>query len=950
MSNINKIRNAGLHALGALALGALALPAAAQGQADGGTGAEKELEVIVVTARKREEKLTDVVGSVTALTEERLRDLNIESIDDVAKFTPGLSFSKAFGRATERPVIRGAANILAGTAAHAESGASYYVNGVYFQGDIQSLDPNLLQRVEVLKGPQSASYGRNAYAGAVNFVFKDLVGEDFDASVKAGLGLFGEGSDRTELTASVRAPLGDNFGVMASFRSYDYGGEYENRVTGETIGNEGTTAITFGWQWKTDNHNLRMYLLTNTDEDGTRALALQRSDMNNCYPGFRSNVIRSPAADGSQGRGTEISPVPDNPFQYFCGVVQALDYVRLNDAPIPTVDPGAGNRADDAATPFSGVERDRTVTMLQYTYDFGGPGTLDVNVGLRSEELTTGSDSDHWDLQFYSAGAGNPPEDDDYPLRRSFFQFGGVDEYDDTSIEVRFTSNQEEALRWSAGFFNYSWSRTAKSYDWLYDWQTVERTITGTVDASNPRACNSRASITTDCYTDGDLSVDYLGLGFTPVVDDYDLSNLAIFGSVEYDLNDAHTVGFEARWASEDKGLRDISYEDKNPATDSVETQLPVHPSDFTTGTRAIPVSEVATVLSKEDTQTFDSITYRLSYRWRYSDNGSFYASYATGNKPGGVNNAEATRQMFADFEEEESTNIEVGAKHTMLNGRLYLAGSYFINDITKFQLTTPLSDPFGLIASAVSNQGDAEVSGFELEVRALIGDIMDLGFAFTSINPEITEGCDPFHYILTSGGYLYGDATTPGHTLYDAIRNPGGTRRPGSLDGATCDIAGKQIPLTSDTQWAVDANWAMPLNNLLLTWGGNIAFESSKFAQVHNGMETGDATEIGVHVGITNAAETWAVRLIGTNITDEDAPVALTRWADYGQGTPCNFSPSAPCSSISSTEFEAAQQAHLQGHAAFRTSSTADLGSPRGPFMSLRQRSRWVVNFTYNF
>ena len=595
MSNIDKIRKAGLHALGALALGALALPAAAQGQADGGTGADKELEVIVVTARKREEKLTDVVGSVTALTEDRLRDLNIESIDDVAKFTPGLSFSKAFGRSTERPVIRGAANILAGTAPHAESGASYYVNGVYFQGDIQSLDPSLLQRVEVLKGPQSATYGRNAYSGAVNFVFKDLVGDDFDASVKAGLGLFGEGSDRTELTASVRAPLGDNFGVMASFRSYDYGGEYENRVTGETIGNEGTTAITFGWQWKTDNQNLRMYLLTNTDEDGTRALALQRSDQNNCYPGFRANIIRTAVPTDPQLRGTVAATENrNNPYQYYCGEVQALDYVRLNDAPISTADPGADNRATDSTAPFSGVERDRTVTMVQYSYDFGDTGTLDVNVGLRSEELTTGSDSDHWDLQFYNASAGNPPEDDSYPLLRSFFQFANLDEFDDTSIEVRFTSNQEEALRWGAGFFNYSWTRTQRYIDWLYDWQTTSRTITGTLaDASDPTACSN--SVTNNCYRDSgrsDRSVDYLGLGLTPVVDTYELSNLAIFGNVEYDLSDAHTVGFEARWATEDKMLHDV---------DDID-QAPIHPTDFTTGTRVLQVSELGTFVSKEDT------------------------------------------------------------------------------------------------------------------------------------------------------------------------------------------------------------------------------------------------------------------------------------------------------------------------------------------------------------
>ena len=113
------------------------------------------LEEVVVTARKREESLQDVPLPVTALTEADIDNRQLSSLDDVAKFTPGLVFSRTFGRATERPVVRGLASILAGTNASVETGVAYFVDGVYYPGDIQNLDMNDVARVEVIRGPQS---------------------------------------------------------------------------------------------------------------------------------------------------------------------------------------------------------------------------------------------------------------------------------------------------------------------------------------------------------------------------------------------------------------------------------------------------------------------------------------------------------------------------------------------------------------------------------------------------------------------------------------------------------------------------------------------------------------------------------------------------------------------------------------------------------------------------
>ena len=78
--------------------------------------------------------------------------------------------------------------------------------------------------------------------------------------------------------------------------------------------------------------------------------------------------------------------------------------------------------------------------------------------------------------------------------------------------------------------------------------------------------------------------------------------------------------------------------------------------------------------------------------------------------------------------------------------------------------------------------------------------------------------------------------------------------------------------------------NFDYTLGAMALFGNLNANFESSKFAQVHNGMETGDALEIGLTLGLRG--DNWTVKLFGKNLNDEDAPVALTRWGDYGQGS----------------------------------------------------------------
>lgn len=160
------------------------------------------IEEVTVTARRREESLQEVPVSVAVVDAAAIENRGLQSIDDIARFTPGLSFSKAFGRATERPVIRGLGNVLAGVQFGVESGAAYFVDGVYYPGDLQGLNLNDLERVEVIKGPQSALYGRNSYSGAINFVTKSPT-QEMTGDVRL---LFAEDGEQ-DLRASISGPL-----------------------------------------------------------------------------------------------------------------------------------------------------------------------------------------------------------------------------------------------------------------------------------------------------------------------------------------------------------------------------------------------------------------------------------------------------------------------------------------------------------------------------------------------------------------------------------------------------------------------------------------------------------------------------------------------------------------------------------------------------------------------
>lgn len=126
-----------------------------------------QVDDVVVTARKREERLQDVPIAVTAVSGDTLEREQINLVKDVAALTPGLNISSdAVGRAFLS--IRGVGTTLIDTV---QPGVGIFIDGIYQPNTSYLNSPVVdVERIEVLRGPQGTLFGNNTLGGAINVI------------------------------------------------------------------------------------------------------------------------------------------------------------------------------------------------------------------------------------------------------------------------------------------------------------------------------------------------------------------------------------------------------------------------------------------------------------------------------------------------------------------------------------------------------------------------------------------------------------------------------------------------------------------------------------------------------------------------------------------------------------------------------------------------------------
>ncbi|MBT5239370.1 MAG: TonB-dependent receptor [Rhodospirillaceae bacterium] len=207
---------------------AIAMPASAQ---------QISLEEIVVTARKRSESLMDIPLTVSAFSSADIEQAGYTTITDLVEAVPGVTYGsfEAEGRG-DSASFRG---VSTNTGDPTLQNSSKFIDGVYVSGSLFTALLSDLERVEVIKGPQSALYGRATFSGAINYITKKPTNE-FEGSVSATVAEH----DEIEISGSLSGPIvEDRLAIRVSGGLLSKGSEYTNITNGAEMGEDDIYSI-----------------------------------------------------------------------------------------------------------------------------------------------------------------------------------------------------------------------------------------------------------------------------------------------------------------------------------------------------------------------------------------------------------------------------------------------------------------------------------------------------------------------------------------------------------------------------------------------------------------------------------------------------------------------------------------------------------------------------------
>lgn len=272
---------------------------------------EPVLEEITVTARKREESVLDAPLSVSAFDATKLENAGLFDVNDIAEVTPGFSFAEQGnvwpGRLYSQIFFRGMA--VTNPTPKDQVGA-LFVDGIYYLGAASSLNTFDVERVEVLKGPQNAYFGRNTFGGALNFIMRTPTGEP---RTNIETDVTHEGSYKMAF-GNEGTLVPDKLLYRVSLSKYHKAPFYTAQDGGQ-LGEQNSTnvAVTL-FAEPTDRWAMRLRVQFGEDEDGSPAAAF--------LPGTQYNTCGGTKPYSRYAEdGTPTTVYPNN---YVCGRVPTI--------------------------------------------------------------------------------------------------------------------------------------------------------------------------------------------------------------------------------------------------------------------------------------------------------------------------------------------------------------------------------------------------------------------------------------------------------------------------------------------------------------------------------------------------------------------------------------------------------------------------------------------------
>lgn len=791
------------------------------------------LEEIIVTARLRSESLQDVPMSIDAFNESALERLDVVRLGDIAAQTPNMTFVSGESGRLNTPVLRGMALI---DSRGFDNNVGVFIDGVYVSGraaqDVALLD---MQRIEVVKGPQSALYGRNTFAGAVNFVTKPPT-QELSGNVELTVGE----NDLTRLQAAVSGALiPDVLAGRLSIGSLDDGGTYRNSgpaARGAGVDGFDNTSVA-GTLMFTPNDGADIFLDMYYSDERRESRALKLIP-NNC-----GEIVPTRSS---------LSYDIGQPY-YTCGEL-----------------PNFGD--DEVSLSPEAYSSDGITKRVSLRMDFAvGDYTLHSTSGYTENHSNGYADLDRGQQgtanfgyaprALYEAQGSPPVTFPDAPFipgfvpvtDATFNTFIGSQGLDQKywEQELRLDSPQDRKLRWSTGLY-YFHSENGQSSDLDIDVSSAvsasglqpDELVFFTVDPNGGGPLGRLAlphpvlaqqyEVSTNLWANGAGQAEQLTLS------NEESNQYAVFASVEYDVSDTLTGTVELRYTDETRSLDDIK-------DDFFFTVLPGE-SNF----------------NEVEHDFFDP---RFTLRWTPSDDLMVYGSVAHGTRSGGVNgNTGSNDPDIVEFDPEENWTYEIGAKTTWFDNRLQLNAAIFYIDWTDAQFRQVLTDSLGAFLTATSNSTGLTNQGIELSFVAR-----------------------PIDNLRISGGYGFSDPTFDDNTLYSggaalcALADPASSELPGLPIDCVADPAGSgaffpdmsglQPKRSSNHTANLDIQYSAPMGNDGMTWfvGGTSSYRSKQYMDEINVAYVPERIITNLSMGVDH--EKYSVTLWVRNVFDEDAP-----------------------------------------------------------------------------
>ena len=538
------------------------------------------IEEIVVTARKREESLQDIPLAIAAFTSQDIQDAGLQELGDIALQTAGMEFSPRYGgsRAGRIDSVIRLRGVSQSSLDHLQP-TSLFIDGIFVLGTANSIGLQDLERVEVIKGPQSAFFGRNTFAGAINFITKSPDLEEYNTQVDVSLATY----DKYDGNVLTSGPIiSGKLAYQLNARLYHRGAEWVATDGGE-LGRERSnyvSGVLYGEP--TDNLSFKFRAYYQKDDDGPPVAGLIR--------GRFADTCTGTSVQRYNEDGTAIETF--FPTQYICGKVPEFGFNEPGGRLLSretTLHPStffqdrSGFISAPVFMPFSGPVPNFIIDnmlgdagdrfLMKNVPDLDNYGMVrnQVRLALNSDYEFTGGILDGYTASFL--GGWNDTRMNflrDYD-QHDTSQWYGLDPKfaQDWSLEGRLTSPQDARFRWLLG----------ATY---YDQEFITSGSGGLVVTANFQSLAVGPVLTTTPPTNGNTAKVW-----------------GVYGAVSYDIMDNLTFDIETRYLQDERSVSQAGF---------------------------------------SFTDKYKQLTPRFILSYRPSDNTNVYIQASRGNLPGTTN------------------------------------------------------------------------------------------------------------------------------------------------------------------------------------------------------------------------------------------------------------------------------------------------------------------------